>query len=255
MVALIIGVVIFVIGLFVNPDRAWRAFHANWLFFAALTQAGVTFVAVQRITTARWSRHVIRFMEGYVAFLPVAFLFLVLTFVFGRGHVFWWTTGQYPVPEKAVYFSSAFLITRDLVIFGLLTLLGMWFIHRSVRLDVALLPEVRGGWADGWRRRMRTGFGDERREIHSTHSLQGKLAVVMVLLFGMGFSVLAWDLSMGLSAHFQSTLYSWWFFMGAWLCALTLFALIMLGWNRFLEGAGGLITDVHFHDIGKLCFA
>jgi hypothetical protein len=60
---------------------------------------------------------------------------------------------------------------------------------------------------------------------------------------------------MGLSLHFQSTLYSWWFFMGGWLCALTLFALLLLAWNRFLNGADGLIQEVHFHDIGKLCFA
>src|SRR5687767_2129594 len=70
-----VGALVFVIGLFVAPDRAWRAFHANWLFFATLSSAGCVFVAVQRITTARWSREVIRFMEGYVAFMPVAFVF------------------------------------------------------------------------------------------------------------------------------------------------------------------------------------
>ena len=91
-----IGALIFIIGLFVDPDRVWRAFHANWLFFAALSQAGVVFVAVQRITTARWSRGVIRFMEGYVAFLPVAFLFSLLTLLVGKRHVFWWTSGSYP---------------------------------------------------------------------------------------------------------------------------------------------------------------
>ncbi len=36
--------------------------------------------------------------------------------------------------------------------------------------------------------------------------------------------VLAWDLSMSLAMRFQSTLYSWWFFMGAWLSALMMFA-------------------------------
>ena len=40
------------------------------------SSAGVMFVAVQRITTARWSRSIIRFLEGYVAFLPVAFVLL-----------------------------------------------------------------------------------------------------------------------------------------------------------------------------------
>ena len=42
---------------------------------------------VQRITTARWSRAVIRFMEGYVAFLPVAFVFLLLSFGRPRPHL------------------------------------------------------------------------------------------------------------------------------------------------------------------------
>ena len=54
MIAAVVGAIIFVIGLFVDPDRAWRAFHMNWLFFAGLSSAGCTFVAVQRVTTARW---------------------------------------------------------------------------------------------------------------------------------------------------------------------------------------------------------
>ena len=54
--SLVIGAVIFIIGIFVDPEHAWSAFHANWLFFTAMTAGGVTFVTVQRITTARWSR-------------------------------------------------------------------------------------------------------------------------------------------------------------------------------------------------------
>src|SRR6185503_16491677 len=125
----------------------------------------------------------------------------------------------------------------------------------SLRLDVGRIPEWGASWAANLRARMRDGFGEERREIHSTHSHQGKLAVFLVALFAMGFSVLAWDLSMGLSLHFQSTLYSWWFFMGGWLCSLMLFALLVRAWNSFLGTANGLITETHFHDIGKLCFA
>jgi hypothetical protein len=250
-----VGLVVFIVGIIAAPDRAWRAFHANWLFFAGLSSAGVTFVAVQRITTARWSRHVIRFMEAYVAFLPVAFVFLLLTLFAGRGYVFPWAHETYPSPEKAIYFNGAFLTIRDIVIFAILTGLGCWYIYTSVRLDVGRVPESGAKWAAGLRERMRTGFGDERREIHSTHSRQGKLAVFSVLAFAYGWSVLSWDLSMGLSLHFQSTLYSWWFFMGAWLCALMLFSLITMAWNRRLASADGLIQTVHFHDIGKLCFA
>jgi len=250
-----IGALIFIIGLFVAPDRAWRAFHANWLFFTGLSSAGVTFVAVQRITTARWSRGVIRFMEAYVTFLPIALLFFLITLVFGRNYVFPWTHEAYPNAQKATYFNPAFLSIRDILVLGLMVFLGIWYIYTSVRLDVGRLPEWGAKWAAGIRARMRNGFGEERREIHSTHSLQGKLAVFQVLLFGFGWSVLGWDLSMGLTLHFQSTLYSWWFFMGGWLCALMLFALLVRAWSSHLDGADGLITETHFHDIGKLCFA
>ena len=250
-----IGAIVFVIGLFVAPDRAWRAFHANWLFFATLTSAGCVFVAVQRITTARWSREVIRFMEGYVAFMPVAFVFLLLTVFLGKNHVFPWTHEAYPVPEKAVYFDPVFLSVRVIGIFAILTAVSLWYMYTSIRLDVGMNPEWKGSdWAANLLARMRRGFRDERREIHSTHSLQGKIAVWLTFLFAFGWSVLAWDLSMGLSLHFQSALYGWWFFMGGWLNSLALFALLMMAWRKHL-GAYQLIREVHFHDVGKLVFA
>lgn len=255
LVVFAIGLVAFVVGLFVAPDRVWRAFHANWLFFATLSSAGVTFVAVQRITTARWSREIIRLLEGYVAFLPVALVFLLVTVLLGKNHIFPWTHEAYPVPEKATYFDPTFFTIRVLGVFALITILSLWYIYTSVRLDVGMSPEWTGAkWADGLRARMRRRFRDERREIHSTHSLQGKLAVYVCLAFGFGWSVLAWDLSMGLSLHFQSALYGWWFFMGGWLNALALFALLTMWWRRHLD-AYVLIKEVHFHDLGKLVFA
>jgi hypothetical protein len=249
-----LGLLVFVIGLFVAPDRVWRAYHANWLFFASLSSAGVVFVAVQRITTARWSRPIVRLLEGFVAFLPIAFALLLITLFVGKGYVFPWTHERPPVAEKVLYFNAAFLSIRAILSFGILTLLSLWFVYTSVRLDVGLLPEWGSNWAAGLRAGMRKGFGEERREIHSTHSRQGKIAVFLVIVFGYGWSLLAFDLSMGLSLHFQSTLYGWWFFMGAWLCALTLFTLLVMAWRRYL-GAEAIIGENHFHDLGKLCFA
>jgi hypothetical protein len=250
----VIGTLAFVAALFTDPDRAWRAYHVSWLYFTSLSSAGVMFVAVQRITTARWSRSIIRFMEGYVAFLPVAFVLLLLSVFLGKNHIFPWTHETPPVAEKVLYFNGAFLSARVIIALAVITALSLWYIYTSVRLDVGIVPEAGSKWAAGLRARMRSGFGDERRELHSTHSLQGKLAVALALAFGYGWSIMAFDLSMGLSLHFQSTLYGWWFFMGAWLCSLTLFTLLVMAWRRFL-GAEALIMENHFHDLGKLCFA
>ncbi|MGH7633764.1 MAG: hypothetical protein ACRENC_08525, partial [Gemmatimonadaceae bacterium] len=90
-----IGILVFIVGAFTESgrDRVWQALHLNWLFFATISQAGVVFVAVQRITTARWSRPIVRFLEGYVAFLPIAFLLLILDFL-GAKHIYPWATQE-----------------------------------------------------------------------------------------------------------------------------------------------------------------
>jgi hypothetical protein len=54
--------------------------------------------------------------------------------------------------------------------------------------------------------------------------------------------------------HFQSTMFGWQVFMGGWLVMLMVFSLLLRWWRDFL-GAGDVITDAHFHDVGKLCFA
>jgi len=248
-----IGLIVFIVGLFVDPDRVWHALLVNWLYFTSISSAGVMFVAAQRITTARWSRPIIRFLEGYVAFLPVAFVLLLILLV-GRHHIFWWSNHVPDIPEKRIWLNPPFFFTRVIVVYLIITLLSVWYIYTSVRLDVGILPESGAKWARGIRERMRKGFRDERRELHSTHSLQGRLAVFMAFAFAFGWILLSWDLSMSLDPHFQSTMYGWWFFMGGWVTALASWTLIVMAWRRYL-GRYDLIQDKHFHDLGKLCFA
>jgi len=250
----ILGIVTFVTGAVLGVDRAWQALHFNWLFFTTISSAGVMFAAAQRIATARWSRPVVRFLEGYVAFLPVAFLILLLILFVGRPHIFPWAITGTDVAEKRIYLNPTFMITRDIVMFVVIMALSLWFVYTSVRLDVGVVPEWGAAWAKGLRARMRRGYRDERRELHSTHSLQGRLAVFLALAFGMFWIVLSWDLSMSLDTHFQSTMYGFWFFMGGWVAAVASWTLITMAWRHFL-GRQDMITTTHFHDLGKLCFA
>jgi hypothetical protein len=249
-----IGLLVFVLGLFLQPDRAWQALLVSWLYFTSISSAGVMFVAVQRITTARWSRPIVRFLEGYVAFLPVAFILLLLILLVGRDHIFWWTHEVPAVHEKRVYLNPPFFISRVIFTFLIILGLSLWYIYTTVRLDVGIVPESGANWARGLRERMRRGYRDERRELHSTHSLQGKLAVFLGFAFVFGWIVLSWDLSMSLDPHFQSTMYGWWFFMGAWVTAIASWTLIVMAWRRYLDRYD-LIQEKHFHDLGKLCFA
>jgi hypothetical protein len=251
----VLGMGLFLFGAFTGVERAWHALHFNWLFFATISSAGVAFAAVQRITTARWSRPVVRFAEGYVAFLPVAFILLVLILLPGQHHIFTWAGREaIAVQEKATYLDPTFFVLRGLVLFGLMTILQLWFVYNSVRLDVAVLPEGGSKWAAGLRQRMRNAFGNERRELHSQHSLQGKLGVAVVIVFVVTWCFLAWDYSMSISLHFQQTMYAWIVFMGAWLVMLMSLSLLSMWWRNHLQMRDVVLID-HFWDLGKLCFA
>ncbi|MGZ8470979.1 MAG: hypothetical protein ACXW61_14915 [Gemmatirosa sp.] len=252
-----LGAVVFIVGAVRGEDRAWLALMFNWLFFTIIASAGVAFTAVQRLTTARWSRPVIRFVEGYVAWLPVAFVLLLVILFFSGDHIFTWAGREtIHTPQKAIYLDPTFFKLRGVVLFGLMTAFYCWYIYRSVRLDVGVTPEesTAAGWAKGIRAKMRAGFGEERRELHSTHSTLGKLAVVVCLVFGWFWPVLIWDYSMTISLHFQQTMYGWQVFMGGFLVMLMSFQGLMYFWRRHLGGYD-LVTDSHLHDVGKLCFA
>jgi hypothetical protein len=252
----VLGALVFIYGAVTGQDRAWLALQFNWTFFTIVSSAGVAFAAVQRLTTARWSRPVVRFAEGYVAFLPVAFVLLLLMLFFGADHIYAWAKEPVHVDQKRQYLNPTFFRARGILIFGAITAFSWWFVMRSIRLDVGVMPEESGasGWARGIRDGMRRGFGDERRELHSTHSLLGKLAAVICLLYGYGWSVLIWDYSMTISLHFQSTMYGWQVFMGAWLAMLFTLAMLLRWWRGHLN-ARDLVTESHYHDVGKLCFA
>jgi hypothetical protein len=254
LVLAVIGMATFIFGIATGNDRAWHSFHFNWLFFTLVSSAGVMFVAAQPNTTARWSRGIIRFMEGYVAFLPFALIGLVVMVLFGKEHLYpWWNNlAEYP-HEKQVYLSHTFFTVRTLVAFLAIVVIQLWYVWTSLRLDVGITPEGGASWAAGLRARMRAGFGEERRELHSTHNLQGKLAVFMAIIWAFGWIVLAWDHSMTLDPWFFSTMYGWQVFMGGWLVALMLFSGLVRFWRNKL-GAEDLVTETHYHDIGKLCF-
>ena len=97
----VLGALVFIYGAVTGQDRAWLALQFNWTFFTLVSSAGVAFAAVQRLTTARWSRPVVRFAEGYVAFLPVAFILLLLMLFVGADHIYAWAKGPVHVAEKA----------------------------------------------------------------------------------------------------------------------------------------------------------
>lgn len=105
------------------------------------------------------------------------------------------------------------------------------------------------------------GFGFWRWSIkQDTSSEPEKLAVrerwwapIALLLFGMTISFSAFDFLMSLDPHWFSTMFGVYFFVG---CTLTVMSFMVII-THFLRRSGyleGVVTNEHFHDLGKFMF-
>jgi len=85
----ILGLILFLQALSSGDgDRAWHLFHVNWLYFTGLSAGSIAFVAVLKITNAKWAGMMTRFAGASSAFLAVSFVGLLLIFTAGYRSIY-----------------------------------------------------------------------------------------------------------------------------------------------------------------------
>jgi len=191
-----------------------------------------------------------RIAESLSAFLPYGFALMVILLVAGAPTYLPWVA--HVEPRQAPYLNLPFLYARTLIGLGLLWWLSRDLVRTSLRTDAHLLkdhvaPELKPHYeklAQGWR-----GDGEATWQ----RDRLAKRAPQVVLAFAAVYTLLSWDFIMSLTPEWVSTLFGWWFFMGAFLSGIAMTALLatQLRSNYRLEA---YITPHHFWDIGKIAF-
>jgi hypothetical protein len=235
LVAALLGGAVFVWGIIgEHPERTWWVYHSNFIFWAGLAQAMVVVAASQKLARGRWSGLMIRFAQAGAAFTVVSVVLFAGLFV-GREHIFTWL--HEPRPDVGWWLTSPLFFIRD----GLVLALLSWLSWRFVRSDlVADMVEAAGGPP---RSPGSAGFEPEVT----------KNAAFVVLAFAFGYSLLGFDLVMSLAHKWVSNLFGAFYFMGSFLAALGVTALITLAVRRRM-GIAALVSPKQIHDIGKLIF-
>ena len=205
--------------------RAWQIFLVNFLFWTGISQAGIVFSAVLYVTNAQWGKPIRRIAEGMVVFLPVSLLFFPLLFL-GLDILFPWIHGTGRglhgsiAEEKVLWLHAPFHVVRDGIALLIVSGLSLVFVYYSV-------------------------LGRER--------ISRILSPILLILYVLVYTLIAFDLVMALDPHWISTLFGWYFFIGnfyAGLAAIAISAVLMR--RRFhLEES---LTRSLFHDLGKLIF-
>jgi hypothetical protein len=228
-----IGFVLLLLGGRGQPDRLWQAYHVNFLYWVALAQALVVFAATQKLAKGHWAGLLIRFAEAAVAFLFVA-LVLYLGLLLGRRSLF--TDMPVTRPLVGFWFGSTFFLLRNWLILAGMAWLSWRFVRRDMQADITEL-------ASG------TPVADDA----AAKSMVSRDAAIMVIAWGFGYSLIAFDMVMSLSPRWISNLYGAFFFMGSFLAALMALAVLGLGLRRAM-GLEHLVSGKQIHDLGKLAF-
>jgi len=200
----VLGLILFVTALRSDAaPRAWQLFHVNWLYFTGLAGGSVAFVAVQKITNAKWSGLVIRFAEASVAFLPVSLLGLVLTFTLGYHAVYGPMEAQLHGLQhaKAVWLSRPFMFGRLFVGLAVLYWIGWKLIRADLIPDMLVTRSTAGPGRRSLFDRWTRGYDGSRQAAAALDDRLHRLSPLYAVLYAIVFTLVAFDGIMALQPH------------------------------------------------------
>ncbi|OGQ04038.1 MAG: hypothetical protein A3F82_06780 [Deltaproteobacteria bacterium RIFCSPLOWO2_12_FULL_44_12] len=228
----IIGIEAFLIALRSDPDRAWHNFLLNYFYWLCLSLSGLFFVALQYVTGSMWSTPLRRVPEALIGYLPVAFVLLLILFL-GKHHLYEWTHLDEVLHDpilikKSAYLNFSFFAARNFFSFLVWGLVGFWLVKNSLKQD-------------------RNG------DVKLT-KLNKKISAPFLVVFGITFTVMCFDLLMSLEPHWYSTIFGIYCFAGLFYSGMAITILFVVAMKK--QGAlADVVNENHLHDLGKFMFA
>ena len=192
----LIGIAGFIAGVMTETEpHAWQAFLVNFLFFFGIAQGGVMISGAFYLTQARWGGPgAYRLAESFYLFIPVAFVLFWVLF-FGRAELWPWVTRP-ELAKNPTWLNTPFFFAREGFCLLALTVLDLWFIRISQRVEVRQ-------WA----------LSNDNIEMPPTAIR--RIAPALALTYAAVMSLIAFDLIMSLAPLWKSTLFGAFFFAGA----------------------------------------
>jgi hypothetical protein len=228
----VVGVAAFALGLQQDAPRAWSSFLLNHFYFMSLALGGLFIAALQWLTSAMWSAPVRRISESFTAYLPVALVLSVVLY-FGLHDLFIWTDpavvkADTVLSHKEGWLSINFFMIRDIIAIALWIFFAKIMIGNSIAQDTSK---------------------DAKLTLRNR-----RLSPAFMIIFGLSFTVISFDLMMSLEPKWYSTMFGVYCFAGLFYSSLALTCLVTL----YLRSKGkleGIVNDNHLHDLGKFMFA
>ncbi len=217
-----------------HEHQFWFSYLTAFYTFLAIGLGGLFFTIVQHLVRAGWSIAVRRLAENAMITLPLLCLVGLPIVLFGMHDLYHWTDTEAVAADpmlaaKASYLNEGFFKIRIGVYFAVWTILAAIFY----------------GWST-------SGDGDAVRAAKNAprgRALPGPAR----LFFALSLTFAAFDFLMSLDPHWFSTMFGVYYFAGSCLSIHAFLTLVSI----FLRKSGylrGVVTDEHYHDLGKYLF-
>jgi hypothetical protein len=227
----VLGGLVFLLGLFVDPRRAWGGYLMGFVYFVELGLAGGFFLTVLSLTGARWATALRRIPEAMTSALPVGAL-LGLGLIAGVHSLYEWSHASVVASDpllahKAGYLNWGFFAVRLALYFALWIALTRGMVAVSRRQDED---------------------GDPR---HARRLLM--LAVCFLPVFALTFSLASVDWLESLEPHWFSTIYALGTLSSLGTSGLALCIVLAVYLRR--GPLRGVLRADHLDDLGKIGIA
>lgn len=248
-----VGIAGVVTSLDAEPQRVWQAIWVNFLFWTVIAQTGVVFSAILVATKGHWGKPFRRIAEATGAFLPVSLLVFGAMYL-GAEHIFPWMQGPVEGHVNLGWLTHDGVFLRNGAMLAALYLASFYFMRVSLRPDARLIAGRQTGWRNKVLVGMTRGWRGDEEEAARARRIMGWLGPALIGGWVLVFSLMSFDISMSLMPGFVSVIWGPLYFMGGWVCLLSLVAMLA---HRYKERHN--LEDVwgkwEFHDLGKLMFA
>lgn len=201
------GLVVWAVTLPANPPQAWRALLVNFLFFTSLAAGLVTWSPIVLLSHGKWPGDLERLTGTGSAFAVPSVAALALLWYGGPAWAPWYAKELH----QGLWLHPSIVFARDLVLLALFWILAIFYQKRRRRGE----GRVIGAW--------------------------------MIIAYCCVFSLLGFDLVMGLDSEWYSSLLGGYFFISGLYIAVC-------GWTLLALLAGQREPD-RLHDLGRLILA
>ncbi len=208
---IILGVIIFAATVFTTgePRVHWAMLSVNLIFFLGITQGGIIFSIMFRVSKSRWGRNYMRLGEIItLSFIPVAIILFLVVGIGGVDHLFYWAQPAADAGHggghgaMSPWLNKTFFYWR-IVITNILFYVVAYIYFRLGRKEeraMAASHENLGSDTPGVTRGMEKAIN--------------VLAALTGITFVLTNTNIAWDFGMMIWSHWESTIFPPFYWVG-----------------------------------------